>query len=202
MPRKRAAFDGRRQGAAVREHDACPHAREWFRHARHRALAQRLVAVDAAAARARRRETRQEARGGTGVTGVDVELGQDRVREDDGAAVRHRLDEASHRAQRLHGGAHVGGIRDAVDGLAAARGGTEDQRAVRNRLIAGNLEDAVEPACFFDRQLHAATGMRGLRLAPGEKAHAGNASADTASSRRAAGAPWPSRRRGFSSSSR
>ena len=93
------------------------------------------------------------------------------------------------------GRANIGGIGHAVDGLPAARGRTQDQRAVRNRLIAGNLEDAVEPLAFSIAT--SCCNRNASRLAPGETAR--ESPPDTTSSRRAADAPSPSRRRGCSS---
>ena len=67
-------------------------------------------------------------------------------------------------------GARVGGVEEAVDGRLAGRDGVEEQRAVRNRLVAGHLDGAAQAlgprdghAVGYDRVAHHVRTLPALR---------------------------------------
>jgi hypothetical protein len=155
------ALQGQRQAAALgRRQRARAHALERIEHAPHRALAQGGVAIESRRHRAGSHRPHHETAAGAGI--AEIEVGP-RLRESsdtDTHDAPHALALAGHgRLERAHG---LGGIEHVLAFEQSGHPGsadcqrTENQRPMRNRLVAGNAHMPLQAR-------GAAGGQRGRR---------------------------------------
>jgi hypothetical protein len=143
---------------AVRRLDLSAHLTQRLRDALHRTRAQRLVAGEFERSALRDEDTEQEPHQGAGVRAVDgsgFEAAQaDAV--DDELVLSDLVDARAERAHRRDGRHRVGGAPEADDARLAFADRAEEDGAVRDRLVAGNLHVPDERCGRLD--LHSSSG--------------------------------------------
>src|SRR6185503_19276676 len=139
------ALDGHRQAAVRRELDTRSHCRERLRHPPHGSLAETRVADERGGETRAGDDTRQQSRGGSAIAAIE-RLAR-RGERTGGAFDPHlRRDRRNARAdgpQRGGGGLNVRRVENVVDARAPLRQRGEDERAVRDGLVARHADRPV-----------------------------------------------------------